>query len=818
MEIKELTQYIDPKDFQDQNEWLFIANVFKAAELDEADFDEWCQLDPEKYDTDVIDRYRSLSPMEDAEHAKNTLLMIARENGYTYQGKFEHLPSVALRPCFRIANKPHDEQMPEFDTRKARADAMKILQQLTCNSVMVANYIEEDTKNWDFKTRPKQEASYELPLSSLNVENGGKFLEMEQLQCGCAFLLNKVDVEKLQKDREAGTTKGVKEEHFVSYNWCLIESDMGTIEEQWDKILSLDLPLLAIVHSGNKSLHCFCHVGANSLEEYKQRTDMLIRYCLANSFNVDTATKNINRWVRFPYAKRKANRQYPVKVFEKYKTFNQWKREAVYYADIFDRTVIKKGKDEKGPPQVQIVINLNSMMNVLWQNGFRRNIAGNIFYKVEGKVVRKTTEGEVHTFLYDWIKTYYPEDLNTFARSKWEPTRLRGLDSIPDERHTDSKDESFFYFTNAAIKVTSLGIEKVSYMDAPGVKKVSRKSPWDYMHVRTFLEKTTIPGLNGYIDAKQIINHKLMFSDEEGDFSRFVAMICNHDQERIKALMSALGYLMHRYKNPSRVKAVVLTDESLTDENGGTGKGLLFQALKQVRFCQAADMKTREQNRFFFSTVERGCSIFHMDDVQNGFDFNRLFNVLAGDMEVEPKGVNRTIIPFEEAPKIYMSTNFAFKDMEKDSYRRRMAVYELHRKFTADYQPIDEFGHSFFYDWDKEEWNRFYNFMLQCSWVYMRSGLLECEAKFAKEKSLRAEFQGKEDFLDFIQSWEAEGLLDKQITNEELNKRWHDEKGIEVTPARLKKLLNRYCELQGYKIDSPRTAKTKSFFITKPDK
>ena len=95
MEIKEITQYIDPKDFQDQNEWLYIAHIFKAAGLTEDDFDDWCQQDPEKYDTDVINRYRSFSPTEDTEHATNILLKIARENGYTYQGKFEHLPSVA---------------------------------------------------------------------------------------------------------------------------------------------------------------------------------------------------------------------------------------------------------------------------------------------------------------------------------------------------------------------------------------------------------------------------------------------------------------------------------------------------------------------------------------------------------------------------------------------------------------------------------------------------------------------------------------------------------------------------------------------------
>lgn len=793
MEIRDLLQYIPTEHFRDQNEWLFIANACKAAGLSEVDFDEWCRRDPEKYDRDVIGRYRSLTPRETADHAEKRLLKIARENGYTYKGEFKYLPPVVLKSCFRAVNKPHDDQIPAFETQRARQDAIRLLTVLGADFI-TADYIKEE---FDGKTRirPRQENASKLLLADL--ETGDKFQELEKLELGHCFLLNRIDEKQWQSDREAGTAKGVRKEHFTSYDWCLIESDVGTIGEQWNKILSLDLPLLAVIHSGNKSLHCICHIGAKTHEEYEQRTEMLMSYCQSNGFNVDTATKNVNRWVRFPYAARSGKMQYPVKVYENYRTFNQWRQEAVYHIDIFDRTIVKKAKDSSEMPETKIELNIASMVKLLQENGFRRNIVGNLFYKVEGKFIRQVTEGEIQTFLYVWVKNYYPEDLNVFARSKWEPTRLKALDPTPDERHTDNQDGCFFYFKRTAVRVSSRGIDKVPYMDVVEAKKV------------------VAPGLDGYIDVKQVIDHDLTISDGEGDFSRFVSMICNNEPERIKALMSALGYLMHRFKSPSLVKAIILTDESLTNENGGTGKGLLFQALGKMRFCLAADMKTREQNRFFFSTVEKGCSIFHMDDVQENFNFNRLFNILADDMEVEGKGTNRVVIPFELAPKIYMSTNFAFKDMEKDSYRRRMAIYELYRKFNADYQPRDEFKRNFFYDWDQEEWNRFYNFMLQCSWVYMKSGLLEHEAKYVKEKTLRAEFQGKEEFLEFARSWEAEGFFDTPISNEDLASRWIKEKGTAGSTISLKKLLTRYCELQGYKIDSPRTAKARGFIITK---
>jgi len=809
MDINQLIQYIPTEEFGEQNDWLFIANVFKAAGVQEDDFRAWCALDHEKYSDDVVARYRSLSPKESREHALNILLKIAGENGYTYKGCVEHLPSVELRPCYRTVRYPNDEELTRFDQEKAQADTYTLLKHLGERFVL-ADYVNEEF-NGKLRIRPCQEKSYSMLLYDFKKDSP-IFERFGKPSNGRCFLLNEVDEEKLQQERQEGTSQGVKKEHFVSFDWCLIESDEGSIEEQWQKIRSLNLPLLGIVHSGNKSLHCFCHVGAQTLKEYEKRTKMLMDYCLINGFNVDTATSNINRWVRFPYARRRDKMQYPVKVFENFRTFNQWRKQSVYYCDIFDRKVQRNSTSD-----AKLEINLDSIMKVLHENGFRRNVSGDVFFKLNGKLVRQVSDGEIHTFLYDWLKTYYPEDLSLFARHKWEPSRLKMLDSIPDERHTDSRVESFFYFRNSAICVTKNGLEKVPYQAESRLvkKRICVPEFYAYRHV---MAREVVPGLNGYINAKQMIDHDIKIADSSGDFARFVAIICNDDEARIRALKSALGYLMHRYKNPSLVKAIILTDESLEDQNGGTGKGLLFQALGKMRFCQSADMKTRERNRFFFSTIEKGCSVCHLDDVQENFDFSYLFNVLANDMEIEAKGQNRLVIPFEEAPKIYVSTNFAFKEMQTDSHKRRMAIYELYRKFNARHQPIDEFGRNFFYDWDEKEWNCFYNFMLECSLIYMQEGLLMCEPKYIKQKALRAEFQGREEFLEFIQTWESDGLFDKHVTNDDLSSRWISERGGVVSPISLKKLLTRYCELQGYSIRNIRDAQTRAFIVSKPEK
>ena len=41
MDIKELASYIPTEDFREYAKWIYIGHVFKAAGLEEADFDEW---------------------------------------------------------------------------------------------------------------------------------------------------------------------------------------------------------------------------------------------------------------------------------------------------------------------------------------------------------------------------------------------------------------------------------------------------------------------------------------------------------------------------------------------------------------------------------------------------------------------------------------------------------------------------------------------------------------------------------------------------------------------------------------------------------
>jgi hypothetical protein len=92
-------------------------------------------------------------------------------------------------------------------------------------------------------------------------------------------------------------------------------------------------------------------------------------------------------------------------------------------------------------------------------------------------------------------------------------------------------------------------------------------------------------------------------------------------------------------------------------------------------------------------------------------------------MTVEKKNKDEFTIPFDRSPKIIVSTNYTLKGTG-DSFKARLFEIEFSDYYNACHQPKDDFHKMFFDEWDKEEWNRFDNFMLGCVEFYLKNGLI----------------------------------------------------------------------------------------------
>lgn len=106
--------------------------------------------------------------------------------------------------------------------------------------------------------------------------------------------------------------KGIKNENVTEFRYALVESDAMEIDKQNAILRELELPIVCLVHSGNKSLHAIVKVDAADYEEYRKRVDYLYKVCQKNGLIIDQQNRNPSRLSRMPGVLRKGQKQYIV--------------------------------------------------------------------------------------------------------------------------------------------------------------------------------------------------------------------------------------------------------------------------------------------------------------------------------------------------------------------------------------------------------------------------------------------------------------------------------------------------------------------------
>lgn len=118
---------------------------------------------------------------------------------------------------------------------------------------------------------------------------------------------------------------GVKNDNVTEYRYALIESDNMSTGKQKAIIESLELPVAALVHSGNKSIHAIVHIDASSYEEYRRRVDYLYKVCKKNGLMVDGADRNPSRLSRLPGLLRDGKKQFLIATHIGKESYDEWK-------------------------------------------------------------------------------------------------------------------------------------------------------------------------------------------------------------------------------------------------------------------------------------------------------------------------------------------------------------------------------------------------------------------------------------------------------------------------------------------------------------
>jgi hypothetical protein len=340
-----------------------------------------------------------------------------------------------------------------------------------------------------------------------------------------------------------------------------------------------------------------------------------------------------------------------------------------------------------------------------------------VIVKIVGNIVSPVNVG----YLLDITKNYILEctqesgEAGPILDSLHKSTALFGdknlklLPTLNLEFLTDRADCGYFPFKNGVIKVTSDDVLLLKYDEID-----------QYIWGKNIIKLDYIP-------------FDLSTPGETCDFLQFLKDITVVEDalksvERFNALSSAIGYLAHRKKDAATTKAIILLDVYSDGlPGGGSGKTLLINAIGKIRNLSIIDGKRYDSREWFgLSSVELETQVLLFDDVPKEFDFELIFPLMSTGMFVRRKYKDHVFVPFEKAPKVAITTNYAINGTSS-SFLRRMYEFEVSGTYSSDYSPRDKFGRNMFDEWDNEEWNRFYNVIIQCLQVFLKNGLIDSE-------------------------------------------------------------------------------------------
>jgi hypothetical protein len=284
-------------------------------------------------------------------------------------------------------------------------------------------------------------------------------------------------------------------------------------------------------------------------------------------------------------------------------------------------------------------------------------------------------------------------------------------------------------------------------------------------------------------------------------------MVAGQDQEGTEFLLSLVGYLLHKFKDPAKPFSVILAEETEDEKNGGgTGKGILVKALSYMSNIERVDGKNFKLDKnFAFQRVGLDTRIIAIEDVRKNVDFEGFYSIITEGVTVEKKNKDELFIPYVDSPKILFTTNYTIPSTGNHA-KRRQRVFEFTNAFSSSYTPLDYFGHKLFDDWDTDEWNRFYNLMFIAVAFYLKNGVKDVKmGEKLKRKHIRLNFG--EEFLDYMDAqvdWlKANFKPFKALYNDFASANDFDKK--DFSQKRFKKGMEEYCEKFGMDLENRRS-------------
>lgn len=381
---------------------------------------------------------------------------------------------------------------------------------------------------------------------------------------------------------------------------------------------------------------------------------------------------------------------------------------------------------------------------------YRQSITRHIYIRILDNIVRQVGKKDIKDELIGYVKEKYTKSVyENFLKNTGRIVHDEFLENLPAkdvEFLKDTKEEIRLFYVNSIVVISKNHISLLDYTELPD---------------------------DVFIWESQIIQRDFNLKIQgKSEFRTFCSNIANGEFARIQSIQTAIGYLIHNYKNPALCPAIILNDEVISDNpEGGTGKSLLVKSIEKFTRTVTIEGKTFSFDKnFTYQRIDPDTRILCFQDVQKNFDFERLFSVITDGIDVEKKGKDSTFISFQDAPKVVITTNYAVRGTGNSHERRRFEL-EISQHYNKQNTPDKEFGRMLFYEWNQEDWQRFDLFMAECCQLYLDLGLVDQTLVNLPEKRLLAETS--HEFIEFMEDYTPDS--GSQINRVEFYKKFQSE-------------------------------------------
>ena len=495
-------------------------------------------------------------------------------------------------------------------------------------------------------------------------------------------------------------------------------------------------------------------------------------------------------------------------------------------------------------------INSEYLIHFLKHNGFsaieNKNAKGQrTLVRVKNNIVSEVYPKDIRRFLLQFLRERHEKiDLLNLVRNSPRASELALSDL--DETEIDFTDftasSQFFFFPNETWEVSSSGITQhkggvnryvwqeeviphhikrtesafnITFDAETGNPRIDiknkRSSFFRYLintsrvHWRRELEEQTA-SLTPEDRARYLLDNKFEIAGRLLD-----AEEAAEQEHHLANKIYTIGYMLHRHKSKSKPWCVFAMDNKIGasgEANGGTGKSFCFDSLRLFMRAVLLSGQNRKltDNPHIYDRVTEHTDMVMVDDWVGGSDFRFFFDVITGDMTVNPKNNRSYEIEFAKSPKFVLTSNDTIRRNDQSTERRVLYAafsdYYHTKTLSNDYEEtrtiFDDFNKNLMSsDYSEEEWIDDINFFIDCCRFYIGSDrkIQPPMANIIKRNLLAS--MGGEAFLDWADVFfDAKGEnVNTFITRKAVSTAWKENvQPRNTSPQALTRSIVAYCQ------------------------